>query len=189
MNAYQLILASASPRRRELLERCGLHFEVRPADVEERLPENILPQNAAEFLAWTKASYFAKKLREHELLITADTVVVQGQHILGKPANRQEAVEVLGQLSGGVHSVITGVYLLSAGFSESFSVETLVHFRQLEEEEIAHYVDHYQPYDKAGAYGIQEWIGLVGVEKVQGCYYNVMGLPVQELYQRLKRYL
>ena len=181
----RLLLASKSPRRRELLGRLDFPLTIVDVDVDERILESLPVEQVAETLARHKADGYSAKISTNEVLVTADTVVVLGNRVLGKPHGREEAVEMLRQLSGKVHQVYTGVCLRSADRSVSFSERTDVHFRHLTDDEINHYVDVYKPFDKAGAYGIQEWIGMVGIERIEGCYYNVMGLPLARLYREL----
>ena len=182
----RLLLASKSPRRRQLLAQTGLEVECVSVEVDEHLTSPLPPSEVAEHLARRKAAAFPKeKIDKDCVLVTADTTVVLDGHVLGKPADRDEAVAMLRSLSGREHTVYTGVCLRSQDDEVSFSESTAVHFRRLTDEEIYHYVDNYRPYDKAGAYGIQEWIGMVGIERIEGCYYNVMGLPVARLYETL----
>lgn len=181
----QLLLASKSPRRRELLGRLDIPVAIVDVDVDEQVAEALPAEQVAEALARLKADGYKAGIAADEVLVTADTVVVLGSRVLGKPHGRAEAVEMLHQLSGKVHQVYTGVCLRSRDRSVSFSERTDVHFRQLTDGEIDHYVDEYKPFDKAGAYGIQEWIGMVGIERIEGCYYNVMGLPLARLYREL----
>jgi septum formation protein len=182
-----IILASKSPRRQELLKAMGLDFKVVLKEVDESYPADLKPAEIAVYIAEKKASAFAE-LSTDSLVITADTIVAFGQDILGKPADRTEAIAVLKQLSASVHQVYTGVSLSYAGKLHSFADLTEVTFAALTEEEIIHYVDQYQPYDKAGSYGIQEWIGLTAVEKINGSYTNVMGLPTEKLYRALAQF-
>ena len=184
LNKYKVVLASQSPRRRELLAGVGIVFEVKVLpDVDESYPEDLPVVEIAEYIAREKAA--AYQLEPDELLITADTIVVAGQEVLGKPQSREDACRMLRLLSGRTHQVITGVSLCTVGKRRHFSVTTDVTFKPLTEQEIAYYVDTCQPYDKAGAYGIQEWIGYIGCTGLHGSYYNVMGLPVQRIYQEL----
>lgn len=185
---YKLILASASPRRQQLLSDLGLEFEVRPADLEEFYPEELGMTAIPVYLARLKADALADSLNDNEILMTADTIVWKDDKVLGKPANRDEAVSMLRSLSGSQHQVITGMHLQSTTKKLSFHAVTEVWFDELSDEEIDFYVDQYKPYDKAGAYGIQEWIGFVGVYKIEGSFYNVMGLPIHKLYQHLKEF-
>ena len=182
----RLLLASKSPRRRQLLAETGLPVECVSIDVDEHIDSPLSPADVAEHLARRKAAAFPQdKIDADCVLVTADTTVVLDGHVLGKPANRDEAMTMLHRLAGRQHTVYTGVCLRSRNDEVSFTESTEVHFRQLTDEEIAHYVDTYKPYDKAGAYGIQEWIGMVGISRIEGCYYNVMGLPVARLYETL----
>lgn len=183
---YYLILASGSPRRQELLQQAGFTFEIRLKSIEEEYSETLSKIEIAPFLAQLKANAFKKELKENELLITADTVVVLEDQELQKPQNFDEAFEMLSKLSGRVHQVITGVCLLSCQKQVVFSEVTNVHFVSLTEKEIETYIKEYKPYDKAGSYGIQEWIGMLGIERIEGSFYNVMGLPIHALYRQLK---
>lgn len=185
---YKLILASASPRRRQLLEDAGFRFEIRLKESEEIWPESLLPEEVPVYLSQLKARAFKDELKADELLITADTVVCIGGEILGKPADREGAIQMLRRLSGNRHTVVTGVSLTTAVRQQTFSVRTEVYFKELTEEEIIYYVDTYRPLDKAGAYGIQEWIGYIGITRIEGSFYNVMGLPVQRLYEELQKF-
>ena len=181
-----LLLASKSPRRRELLAQMGLPFSIVDIDVEEHLSTPLPASKVAESLAILKADGYASPIKDDEVLVTADTVVVADEKVLGKPHTRDEAMAMLTMLLGRKHQVYTGVCLRSSSCSASFTECTDVFFRQLTEREISYYIDNYKPYDKAGAYGIQEWIGMVGIEKIEGCYYNVMGLPTTRLYRELQ---
>lgn len=182
----KLLLASKSPRRRQLLAQTGFEVECVSVDVDEHIVSPLPPSEVAEHLARRKAAAFPKeKIGKDCVLVTADTTVVLDGRVLGKPSDRNEAVAMLRSLSGREHMVYTGVCLRSQDDEVSFTESTAVFFRRLTDEEIAHYVDNYRPYDKAGAYGIQEWLGMVGVERIEGCYYNVMGLPVARLYEAL----
>ena len=184
----KIVLASNSPRRRELLGALEVDFEVRTLDgIKESYPQGLTMTGIPEHISSQKAMAYA--LADDELLITADTIVYLDGEVLGKPANAKEACAMLRKLSGKTHQVITGVTLRTVGRSHTFSCVTEVTFAQLAEEQIKHYVDNYAPFDKAGAYGIQEWIGYVGVTKINGSYYNVMGLPVQRLNQELTAFM
>ena len=183
-----MVLGSASPRRKDLLAQLGVKFTIRPADVDEEFPEDLPTDDVAEWLARHKGEWLAPDLRDDEILITADTVVILNGKILGKPRDRNEAFEMLRSLSGKAHLVQTGVCLRTRERQRSFSERTEVFFRALNDDEIRHYIDHYQPMDKAGAYGIQEWIGLVAVEGIKGCFFNVIGLPVPRLYVELSQF-
>lgn len=182
---YKLILASASPRRSQLLRDAGFEFEIRLKDTEENYPDRMKCEEVPLFLAGLKADAFTGELKADELLITADTVVIIQNRIIGKPKDREEAIDMLRLLSGNKHTVVTGVCLTMADRRECCSASTDVFFRELTDDEIVYYVDTYRPFDKAGAYGIQEWIGYVGIERIEGSFYNVMGLPVQMLYGKL----
>lgn len=185
-----MILGSNSPRRRELLAGLDIDFEVKVVPgIEESYPDNLSACEIPLFLAGKKAEAYRSMMSGRELLITADTIVWTEGDVLGKPAGRDEAVAMLHRLSGGTHQVITGVCLSTCERSVSFSVTSEVTFASLTDEEIVYYVDRYKPFDKAGAYGIQEWIGYVGVESIKGSFYNVMGLPVQRLYSELKQFV
>ena len=184
---YRLILASASPRRRELLAACDLEFTLAEKfECEECYPADLEADKVAEYLSHLKSNAYPHTLGEKDILLTADTVVILGDKILGKPHSEEEAVEMISSLSGATHKVVTGVTLRTAKQTISFSAESLVSFRTLDAEEVRYYVEKYRPLDKAGAYGIQEWIGYIGIEGIEGSFYNVMGLPVQRLYATLK---
>lgn len=184
---YKLILASASPRRQQLMKDAGFTFEVRLKNVEEKYPQELHLENVPEYLSKVKASAFREELKADEVLITADTVVCIHDRILGKPADRKEAISMLQELSGNRHLVVTGVSVTTRTEQLSFSSRTDVFFKRLSNEEIEFYVDTYKPFDKAGAYGIQEWIGYIGIERIEGSFYNVMGLPIQRLYETLRK--
>ena len=185
---YKLILASNSPRRKELLAGLGVPFEVRVLqDIDEHYPENLPVNEVARYIAKEKADAYRRIVAPDELIITADTVVIVGDEILGKPVDEADAVRMLKLLSGRTHQVTTGVCLLTAEKERCFNVTTDVTFKTLTDEEIHYYVNRYRPFDKAGAYGIQEWIGYIGVTGLHGSYYNVMGLPVQRIYEYLKQ--
>lgn len=184
---YRLILASQSPRRRQLLEDADIEFTLAPRfECEESFPSELPAAEVAEYLARLKSEAYPEPLGESDILLTADTVVIAEGQILGKPADRAEAIAMITLLSGRDHEVVTGTTLRSKDKVQSFSVSSKVRFRVLDAEEIEYYVDSYRPFDKAGAYGIQEWIGYVGIERLEGSFYNVMGLPVQRLYCELK---
>jgi septum formation protein len=185
---YNYILASKSPRRQELLNLLGMKFSVKLKEVEENFPEGMTKYEIPEFLARLKAKPFLPELQKDDLLITADTIVYMDGEVLGKPANFSEAVEMLQKLSGKEHQVISGVCLTSSGKQISFHAETNVQFKNLTEEEIQFYINTFKPFDKAGAYGIQEWIGFIGITHIEGSFYNVMGLPVQQLYKEILRF-
>ena len=185
---YHIILASNSPRRRELLSGLGLDYEVRTLPgIDESYPDTLQGDDIPVYISSKKASAYLDALKDNELLITADTIVWLDGCVLGKPADEDEARQMLRDLSGKTHQVITGVTLATTTFQKSFASVSQVTFASLTEEEISYYVSHYHPMDKAGSYGVQEWIGFVGVERIEGSYFNVMGLPVQRLYNELKK--
>lgn len=189
LRKYHIVLASNSPRRRELLKQLGLDFKVRTLlGMDESYPDNLHGEEIALYIARKKADAYKKFMAEDELLITADTIVCTGGKVLGKPADAADARAMLKDLAGRTHEVITGVTVLTRGRCESFCVTSQVKFAPIGDEEINFYIDNYLPFDKAGAYGIQEWIGLVAVEELHGSFFNVMGLPVQRLYQVLKQF-
>ncbi len=184
---HRLILASASPRRRELLAACDIDFTLAEKfECDERYPADLEADKVAEFLSQLKSNAYPHTLKEGDILLTADTVVIAGGEILGKPKDNADAERMLKILSGATHNVVTGVTLRTPSRIISFSAESLVTFRVLENEEIEYYIEKYRPLDKAGAYGIQEWIGYTAIEGLQGSFYNVMGLPVQKVCIALK---
>lgn len=183
---YELILGSKSPRRQELLKGMGFDFKIRTLETDESYPDSLSSDEVAGYLAEIKADALLPTLSEEELLITSDTVVLIDQKVLGKPNNAEEAFEMISELAGRTHRVITGVHLATTQMRCTFSVCTEVQFSPLDSEEIQFYISNFQPMDKAGAYGIQEWIGFIGIEKMNGSYYNVMGLPTSELWKRMK---
>lgn len=184
----RLLLASKSPRRRQLLGELGYPVEFISLDVDEHVPEGTPAADTAELLARRKAEACRQSvIGDGDILVAADTVVVLGDKVLGKPADRDEALAMLRSLSGRSHAVYTGVCLRTASQTRSFTERTDVHFRSLSDDELAYYVDHYRPFDKAGSYGIQEWIGMVGISRIEGCFYNVMGLPVARVYEAIRQ--
>ena len=186
---YKIILASNSPRRKELLAGLDLQFEVRVLqDIDESYPHDLPTLKIAEFISKKKADAYFETMADDELVITADTVVILGDEVMGKPHDEADAKRMLGELSGQTHQVATGVTLSTRERQMSFSVVTDVTFKQLSADEIDYYVHTYHPMDKAGAYGIQEWIGYIGVTALKGSYFNVMGLPVQRIYEALKTF-
>ena len=188
LKKYKVILASNSPRRKELLAGLGVEYEVRTlADVDESYPETLHGADIPLFIAKEKADAYQSMIQSNELMITADTIVWLDGKVLGKPKDREEALQMLRDMSGRTHEVFTGVCLTTTEWQRSFTAQTEVRFSKLSEEEIAYYVDPFHPMDKAGAYGVQEWIGFIGVENISGSYYNVMGLPVQRLYKELSK--
>lgn len=187
--SHKLILASNSPRRKELLAGLDVQFEVRVLQgIDESYPATLPTAEIAEYIAQKKAAAYRETIAADELVITADTIVVLDDEVLGKPKDAADARRMLRELSGRTHQVITGVVLTTRERQEHFSVVSDVTFKQLTDSEIDYYVDTYRPMDKAGAYGIQEWIGYVGVTRLEGSYFNVMGLPVQRIYEALKRF-
>ena len=186
----KLILASNSPRRRELLAGLGYPYEVRVLDgIDESYPETLRGSEVAAYISRAKAEAYRKQMADDEVIITADTIVCLDDKVLGKPADEAQAVAMLRSLSGRVHQVYTGVTIVTSTGNSTFVSRTDVTFAALTEEEIQYYVARFHPMDKAGSYGIQEWIGYVGVERIEGSYFNVMGLPVQRLYTELKNIL
>lgn len=186
MDNTTLVLSSKSPRRRALLKELGLPVEIRTIEVEEIYPSDLSPEEVPAFLAELKAGPLKNGLAPNEILITSDTVVILEGNVIGKPANESEAKEMLKRLSGKEHKVISGVAMHSSNHKCVFSTITSVYFDDLNFGEIEFYVNKFQPLDKAGSYGIQEWIGYIGVRKIEGCYYNVMGLPLHDVYHALR---
>lgn len=185
---YNVILASNSPRRKELLAGLGIDFEVKVIDgIDESYPHSLAAQQVAEYIAEKKAEAYRSVMDDNDLIITADTVVIVNNEILGKPTDAADAIRMLQSMASRSHHVVTGVCITSKHVHKSFSVTTEVEFAALSDDEIDYYVERYRPFDKAGAYGIQEWIGYIGVTSLSGSYYNVMGLPVQRIYTELKR--
>ncbi len=184
MISRPIILASSSPRRQYLMKEAGFQFTVEKPDADESFPATLPVEEVARYLAIKKAELFRKDLRE-QIIVTADTVVILDNKILNKPENRSEAVSMLNELSGRTPRVMTGVCILSAEKEASFDDTTEVTFKKLTRKEIEYYVDHYKPYDKAGAYGAQDFIGMIAIEKITGSYFNVMGLPIHKVYARL----
>ena len=185
---YRIILASKSPRRQELLADLGIEFETETHEIDEVFPEGLPMEEIPQFLARLKAEPFVGTMKENDLVITSDTIVYVEGEVLGKPANYTDAVKMMEKLSGRRHEVVTGVCLTSKNKQVSFASVTDVFFKALSRDEIDYYITHYKPYDKAGAYGIQEWIGYIGIERIEGSYFNVMGLPVQHLYEELRKW-
>lgn len=189
LKTYNVVLASNSPRRKELLQRLGVPFKVRTLlGIDESYPEELDLSEVAEYISKNKADGYRKSMMENDLTITADTIVVVGDEVLGKPHNIDEAKDMLHRLAGRYHMVYTGVTVFTADKQESFTAHSRVKFAQLTDEEINYYVENYLPLDKAGAYGIQDWIGLIAVEEIEGSYFNVVGLPIQRLYSLLKKF-
>lgn len=189
LKKYNIVLASNSPRRKELLQRMGVNFKVRTLfGIDESYPDSLRGEDIVRYISRNKAQAYRSSMAPNELLITADTIVYVEGEVMGKPKTAEQAKEMLHKLSGKSHQVITGVTIVTADRTEDFGVTSQVKFAEITDEEINFYVDNYLPFDKAGAYGIQEWIGTVAVEEIKGSYFNVVGLPVQRLYQKLKTF-
>ena len=188
LKKYKVILASNSPRRKELLSGLGIEYIVKTMpDIDESFPTTLIGEDIPAYIAGEKANAYKAIMATDELVITADTIVWINNEVLGKPIDKEDAKEMLRKLSGHSHQVITGVCLTTTEWQKSFTATTDVTFAKLTEEEIDYYVEKYAPLDKAGAYGVQEWIGFIGVESISGSYFNVMGLPIQRLYGELKK--
>lgn len=188
LKKYKVVLASNSPRRKELLSGLGIDYEVKTLpDIDESFPEGLTEVETATYIARAKADVYRNIMQSDELIITADTIVWLDGEVMGKPVDEEDARRMLRALSGKTHQVITGVCLMTIDSQKAFATVTDVTFCHLSEEEIDYYVERYRPMDKAGSYGIQEWIGFVGVESISGSYFNVMGLPIQRLYTELKK--
>jgi septum formation protein len=186
---YKIILASQSPRRQQLLHELGIEFEAIVKDYDESFPDGLDGDDIARYVAGRKAHCFRDSISEKTIVITADTIVWCNGKVLGKPTDREDAIRILSEISGNTHKVITGVCIYSAFNEKTFSVSTKVTFNTLTLEEITYYVDNYKPYDKAGAYGIQEWIGIIGCTRIEGSYFNVVGLPSHRLYRELQSFV
>ena len=186
LEKYKVILASGSPRRRELMAGLGVNYEVRILPyVDESYPDTLQGEEIPLYIAKEKADAYIPMMQPDELIITADTIVWLDGEVLGKPRDREDALQMLRTMSGRTHEVFTGVCITTTDWQRSFTAQTEVRFATLSEDEIIYYVDNFKPMDKAGAYGVQEWIGFIGVENISGSYYNIMGLPVQKLYREL----
>lgn len=189
LKRYRIILASASPRRKELLSKLNIGFTVKVLhDVDESFPASLSVVQVPQYISRKKADAYCQEMQENDMVITADTVVAVGRRILGKPKSAEEARVMLKLLSDRYHRVVTGVTIMTAKRTETFATVSRVRFTRLNDEEIDYYISKYKPFDKAGAYGIQEWIGMVGITELNGSYFNVMGLPVQRLYAKLKEF-
>ncbi|RLD58871.1 MAG: septum formation protein Maf [Bacteroidetes bacterium] len=189
LEKYKIILASKSPRRQNLLKELGVDFEiVENNNVDEVYPEDLTKHDIPVFLAEKKAQGLFSKITGNELIITSDTIVLFNNEVIEKPVDYNDAVKMLNKLSGNKHTVVSGVCITTKQKQVSFSADTDVYFNHLTEDEIKYYIDNFKPFDKAGAYGIQEWIGFIGVEKIEGSYFNVMGLPIHRLYDELKKF-
>ncbi len=189
LNRYRIILASKSPRRQQLLSELGIRFEVIAIEYDETFPPGLSGEKTALWLSRGKAGLFRETVSDNEIVITADTIVWCRNKVLGKPSDFEEARQMIRELSGTTHEVITGVTLLSSFKESSFSETTRVTFGRLDDEEISYYVSRFKPYDKAGAYGIQEWIGIAACSRIEGSYFNVVGLPVHRLYRELLAFI
>ncbi|MDA9325157.1 Maf family nucleotide pyrophosphatase [Flavobacteriales bacterium] len=188
-NQYNFILGSNSPRRSEILKDMGIDFKIRASNIDETIPKGIKNKNVPIFLAKEKANFLAKELNENEILITADTIVLMNDKIITKPLNKNEAKNILQKISNNMHEVITGVCITSKSNQHAFSSKTEVFFNKINDYEIEYYLEKFKPYDKAGSYGIQEWLGIISVRKIIGSYTNVVGLPSSELYQELNKFI
>lgn len=189
LNKYRIILASRSPRRAQLLSELGLRFEVAIKEWPEFYPDYLKGEEIALYLAKEKANVFKQDIKVDEIVITADTIVWCNGKVLDKPSGKEDAFKILKEVSGNTHEVITGVCLLSAKKQVTFFSSTKVTFNELDNKEIDYYIENYKPFDKAGAYGIQEWIGIAACNNIEGSYFNVMGLPVHMVYRELKRFI
>jgi septum formation protein len=185
---HKIVLASKSPRRQELMKGLDISFEVRTMEVDESFPPALQREEIPLFLSKLKAQAFLPEMKANEVVITADTVVWVNDHVLNKPEDRDEAIAMVNELSGNQHVVYTGVTITAKDRALSFYDETKVYFEALTQEEIEYYIDKYQPYDKAGSYGVQEFIGYMGINKLEGSYFNVMGLPVHQVYKKLMEF-
>lgn len=189
LSKYKIILASNSPRRKELLSGLGIDFQIRTIKgIDESYPDTLHGEDIPIYISKKKASVYLQSISDDELLITADTIVYLDGEVMGKPKSAEDAIGMLSRLSGRIHDVITGVSIVTKEKQVSFASTSKVSFASLTEKEIMYYVDNYSPLDKAGAYGIQEWIGYIGVNGLSGSYFNVMGLPVQRLYEELRKF-
>ena len=189
LQQYNIILGSASPRRKELLSDIGIEFSIQTTDKEEEYPSTLKEERIAEFLAQQKSEFLSENQKNTDLLITADTIVSYESEVLNKPQNKEQAFNILNKLSGNTHKVITGVCIKSIKKEVIFSATTMVTFRKLSPKEIEHYINNFNPFDKAGGYGIQDWIGKIGIQRIDGSYSNVVGLPTKELYEQLKLFI
>ena len=188
LKGYKLVLASQSPRRRELLKGLDLEFTTCSVDADESFPAELKGADAVQYICKAKADAYRPQLNDNTIAITADTVVILDNKIIGKPKSHEEAFSMIRSLSGRVHEVITAVCIFSKEKCEEFYASTEVHFSEIADEEIEYYINKYKPFDKAGSYGVQEWIGYIGIEKIVGSYFNVLGLPVKRLYDELKTF-
>lgn len=189
LNNFRIILASRSPRRQQLLRELGLRFEVIIKDFNESYPEGLDGEEIARYVASGKANTFKNEISDNEIVITADTIVWCNNKVLGKPLNSNDAIRILKEISGNTHEVITGVSILSSLKEVTFTASTKVTFEKLSDDEINYYINNFKPFDKAGAYGIQEWIGIIACSHIEGSYFNVVGLPIQRLYKELQNFM
>ncbi|WP_340065973.1 Maf-like protein [Ascidiimonas aurantiaca] len=185
LKGHHIILASGSPRRQQFLKDLGLDFEIRLKPVDEVYPQRLKGFEISDYLAQLKALPFKSELKEKEILITSDTIVWHRNKALGKPRSEEEAINMIRSLSGDVHEVITSLCITTTTVQKTIHATTKVHFKELTDKEIIYYVTQFKPFDKAGAYGIQEWIGFIGIDRIEGSYFNVVGLPVHLLYEQL----
>ena len=188
LKGKKLILASASPRRQELIKGLDIPFEIRVYEVEEKYPAELSNNDIPEYLARLKADIFKTKLADDEVVITSDTIVLFNDQLMVKPIDKTQAREMLGELSGKMHRVLTSVCVTSINKQVCITDESKVYFKNLDKDEIDYYIENYNPYDKAGGYGIQDWLGFIAIEKIEGSYYNIMGLPTHRLYELLKQF-
>ena len=189
LKSYKIILASNSPRRQNLIKELGVKIEIaKPIDTDETYPQNIETHKIPEYLSQKKAKAYKHLIKQNNLLITADTVVILNNKIINKPKDKNDAHNILQQISNNKHTVITGVCITTNNKQITFSEQSQVYFDKLTDTEIDYYITNYKPFDKAGAYGIQEWIGYIGIKKIEGSFYNIMGLPIQKLYKQLKNF-
>ena len=189
LNKYRIILASRSPRRQQLLNELGLRFEIVVREWTEKYPAHLKGEEIALYVAIGKAKTFQSEVKDNEIVITADTIVWCNNEVLDKPVDKDDAMKILREISGNTHEVITGICLLSSEKQTSFYSSTKVTFTELTDKEIEYYIDNFGPYDKAGAYGIQEWIGIAACSYIEGSYFNVMGLPVEQVYHELQKFI
>lgn len=187
---YKILLVSKSPRRQHLLKEMGLNFEIAAgSDISEKYPSDLTCDEIPEYLARLKAQSFTRTINSNTIIITADTIVCLNNQVLGKPVDYNDAVRILTLLSGDKHKVLTGICLKSLEKETTFCAKSEVYFKNLSDSEIRYYIEKYKPYDKAGSYGIQEWIGYIGIERIEGSYFNVMGLPTHQLYNELSKFI
>lgn len=184
----KLILASGSPRRQQILQEAGISFSINTKDTPEDYPQDLPVEEIPSYLAWKKAKPFLTELSD-ETILTADTIVILAGEVIGKPENEKDACQMLKKLSGNCHTVITGVCIVNQNKKVIFSEKSKVYFRELSNEEIAHYVNTYKPLDKAGAYGVQDWIGMVAITRIEGSFYNIMGLPIHKVLKELEAFM